>query len=82
MGVYLVNRSSWSGTSNTPANTSNFTGLLEVLNASSSAIVQNYRPYDTNNVTNNYWTRTRFSGTWTSWIEVINANGYMDGGSY
>jgi hypothetical protein len=82
MGTYLVNRSSWSGTSNTPTNTLNFTGLLEVLNASSSAIVQNYRPYDTNTVTNNYWTRTRFSGTWTSWIEVINANGYMDGGSY
>lgn len=82
MGTYLVNRSSWSGTSNTPTDTTNYTGLLEVLNTSDSAIVQNYRPYDANTVTNNYWTRTRFNNVWSSWVEIINNSGYLDGGTF
>jgi hypothetical protein len=82
MGTYLVNRVSWSGTSNTPTETLNFTGLLEVLNTQDSAVVQNYRPYDASTVDNNYWTRTRFNNTWTNWVEIINSSGNMDGGSY
>ena len=83
MGVYLVNRISWSGTTGTPTDTTNYNGLLEVINTQNTAITQNYRPYDNGTIVNNYWTRSKFStNPWSSWTEIINSAGVTDGGSY
>lgn len=83
MGIYLVNRVSWSGVTGAPLDTTNYTGVLEVVNSGNMAIVQNYRPYTTATIANVYWTRTQFNGgSWTTWQEIINGQGYMDGGSF
>ena len=83
MGTYLVNRVSWSGTTGTPTDSMNFTGILEVLNSGSTALTQNYRPYDTSVAVKNFWTRTKFgNNSWSTWIEIINETSQLDGGSF
>jgi hypothetical protein len=83
MGTYLVNRVSWSGTTGTPTDSMNYTGVLEVLNSGSTAFTQNYRPYDASTVAKNFWTRTKFStNSWSSWVEVTNNTSQIDGGSF
>ena len=82
MGTYLVNRSSWSGTTGTPLNSLDFIGTLEVLN-SGPVIVQNYRPYDTSATPSLFWTRSQFNGSaWTTWTEIIDGAEAVDGGSF
>ena len=82
MGTYLVNRSSWSGTTGTPLNSLDFIGTLEVLN-SGTVIVQNYRPYDTSATPSLFWTRSQFNGSaWTTWTEIIDGAEAVDGGSF
>lgn len=83
MGTYLVNRVSWSGTTGTPTDSMIFTGVLEVLNSGSTALTQNYRPYDASAVAKNFWTRTKFNtNSWSSWVEVTNNTSQLDGGSF
>jgi hypothetical protein len=83
MGTYLVNRVSWSGTTGTPTDSMIFTGVLEVLNSGSTALTQNYRPYDASTVAKNFWTRTKFNtNSWSSWVEVTNNTSQLDGGSF
>jgi len=83
MGVYLINRDSWTGTSNTPLNTLNFTGQLEVINTGNVSITQNYRPYDNSTGPNVFWTRSKYSASdWTAWVKIINGSEVMDGGSF
>jgi len=83
MGTYLVNRVSWSGTTGTPTDSMSYTGVLEVLNSGSTALTQNYRPYDASIVVKNFWTRTKFStNSWSSWVEVTNNTSQLDGGSF
>ena len=83
MGVYLINRTSWSGTSNTPINSQYFTGQLEVINTGNVSIAQNYRPYNSTSSGDVYWTRTKYStGAWSGWVEIINGAETMDGGSF
>jgi hypothetical protein len=83
MGVYLINRDSWTGTSNTPLNTLNFTGQLEVINTGNVSITQNYRPYDNTTGPNVFWTRSKYStSAWTTWVKIINGSEVMDGGSF
>ena len=83
MGVYLINRDSWTGTSNTPLNTLNFTGQLEVINTGNVSITQNYRPYDNATGPNVFWTRSKYSASaWTTWVKIINGSEVMDGGSF
>lgn len=83
MGVYLVNRSSWTGTSNTPLNSLNFYGVLEVYNSGNTAITQNYRPYDNSTGPNIFWTRSKYgASSWTNWAEMLNGAESLDGGSF
>jgi hypothetical protein len=83
MGTYLINRTSWSGTSNTPLNSQNFTGVLEVLNTGNVALTQNYRPYDNSGTPSVSWTRSKFStNSWTGWVEILDGSEAMDGGSF
>jgi hypothetical protein len=83
MGTYLINRTSWSGTSNTPLNSQNFTGVLEVLNTGNIALTQNYRPYDNSGSPSVSWTRSKFStNSWTGWVEMLDGSEAMDGGNF
>ena len=83
MGTYLINRTSWSGTSNTPLNSQNFTGVLEVLNTGNIALTQNYRPYDNSGSPSVSWTRSKFNtNSWTVWVEMLDGSEAMDGGSF
>jgi hypothetical protein len=83
MGVYLINRTSWTGTTNTPINSQYFTGQLEVLNTGNISIAQYYRPYNSTSSGDVYWTRSKYSsGSWSNWVEVINGSEVMDGGSF
>jgi len=83
MGVYLINRSSWSGTTNTPINSQYFTGQLEVVNTGNVSIAQFYRPYNSTASGDVYWTRSKHSSSaWSSWVEIINGAETMDGGSF
>jgi hypothetical protein len=83
MGVYLINRTSWSGTTNTPLNTMIYTGQLEVVNTGNVSITQNYRPYSNTAGQDVYWTRSKYStNAWTAWVEIINGAEIMDGGSF
>jgi hypothetical protein len=83
MGVYLINRTSWSGTTNTPLNTMIYTGQLEVVNTGNISITQNYRPYSNTPGQDVYWTRGKYgTNSWTPWVEIINGAETMDGGSF
>ena len=83
MGVYLINRSSWSGTSNTPINSQYFTGQLEVVNTGNVSIAQYYRPYNSTVSGDVFWTRNKYSSSaWSTWVEIINGVETMDGGSF
>ena len=83
MGVYTVNRASWSGTSNTPLDSQVFVGLVEVLNSTGTALTQVYYPgtVEPGNV-KVQWNRTYWSGSWSSWIKIINDEQVVTGGSY
>jgi len=85
MGIYLVNRSSWSGVVGAPLDSSVYTGLLEVTNTGGYAIVQNYRPYDLSGIPHIFWTRIQYNNAgWANWTEIVNAVGGsgLDGGSF
>lgn len=83
MGVYLINRSSWSGTSNTPINSQYFSGQLEVVNTGNVSITQYYRPYNSTITGDVYWTRSKYStNAWSTWVEIINGAETVDGGSF
>ena len=83
MGVYLVNRVSWSGVTGAPLDSTDYTGVLEVVNSGNMAIVQNYRPYTAATAVNVYWTRTQFnSSSWTEWQQMVSGQGSLDGGSF
>jgi hypothetical protein len=80
MGIYTINRTSWSGTQNTPTDAA-FVGMLEVKNSTGLAITQTYWP-GTVNVTNVIlmWVRSYWNGTWTDWQKMINGSQTIDGG--
>jgi hypothetical protein len=83
MGVYLINRTSWAGTTNTPLNTMSFSGQLEVINTGNVSITQNYRPYYSTTGKDAYWTRSKYStNAWTLWVEITNGAETMDGGNF
>ena len=86
MGVYVVNRTSWSGTSNTPLDSQIYTGMLEVKNSMSTVIEQNFYP---GNVTTwvagnvkTQWNRTYWNGDWSAWYYVINDDQVVIGGDF
>jgi hypothetical protein len=81
MGVYTINRTSWSGTQNTPTDSQVFVGMLEVKNSTGLAIQQTFWPgtVDTANV-KLMWVRNYWDGTWTEWQKMINGSQIIDGG--
>jgi len=83
MGVYTVNRVSWSGTIGTPLDSQVFVGLLEVKNSTETAIEQIFYP-GTVDPTNAkiQWNRANWSGTWTTWIKIVNDFQLVTGGDF
>ena len=83
MGVYTVNRASWSGTVGTPLDSQVYVGLVEVKNSTSTALSQVFYPgtVESGNV-KIQWNRTYWSGTWSSWFKIVNDDQVVVGGTY
>jgi hypothetical protein len=83
MGVYTVNRVSWSGTVGTPLDSQVYVGLVEVKNSTSTALAQVYYPgtVESGNV-KIQWNRTYWNSTWTAWVKIINDDQVVIGGLY
>lgn len=81
MGIYTVNRTSWSGTQNTPIDSQVFVGMLEVKNSTNLTISQTFWPglVEPSNV-KLMWVRNYWDGEWTAWQKMINGNQIIDGG--
>ena len=83
MGVYTVNRVSWSGTTGTPLDSQVFVGLLEVKNSKDTSIEQIFFPGTVeNDDVKIQWNRANWSGTWTPWIKIVNNDQIVVGGIY
>lgn len=83
MGVYLVNRSSWSGTSGTPLDSQVFVGLLEVQTTQSQTTTQIFYPgqVEVSDV-KMQWNRALWSGSWTPWVKMTNDGQQISGGVF
>lgn len=84
IGVYAINRVSWSGVTGAPVDSLVFTGLLEVLSSSNLSTVQIFRPNDGSELDPNVeFIRSKFStGGWTAWVKMINNFQIVDCGSF
>ena len=83
MGVYTVNRASWSGTVGTPLDSQVYVGLVQVMNSTGTALSQVFYPgtVESGNV-KIQWNRTYWSGTWSSWLKIVNDDQVVVGGAY
>ena len=83
MGVYTVNRVSWSGTVGTPLDSQVYVGLVEVMNSTDTALEQVFYPgtVESGNV-KIQWNRTYWNSTWTAWVKIINDDQVVIGGLY
>jgi hypothetical protein len=83
MGVYTVNRTSWSGTTGTPIDSQIFVGLLEVKNSTDTAIEQIFYP-GTVEVSDEklQWNRAYWNGSWTAWVKIVNDFQVVEGGDF
>ena len=82
MGVYTVNRLSWSGVTGAPTDSSVFVGLLEVKNSTNTAIEQIFYPGTVEADVKIQWNRSNWGGTWTAWIKILNDFQSVSGGTY
>jgi hypothetical protein len=82
MGVYLVNRTSWAGTVGTPLDSQIFIGVLEVVNASNTALAQIFYPATVSEDVKIQWNRSYWDGTWTGWILMTNNGQVITGGDF
>jgi hypothetical protein len=82
MGTYNVNRTSWSGVTGAPVDSTVYTGLLVVLTSGATTTQTFYPGTVTLNNAKIQWDRTLYSGTWTSWYKIINDFQVVDAGSY
>ena len=83
MGVYTVNRASWSGTTGTPLDSQVYVGLVEVKNSTDTALEQIYFPgtLEPGNA-KIQWNRTYWAGSWSSWLKIVNDEQVVVGGAY
>lgn len=82
MGVYTVNRLSWSGTTGTPTDSQVFVGLLEVKNSLDTAITQIFYPGTVQTDVKIQWNRANWDGNWTNWIMIVNDQQIVSGGEF
>ena len=82
MGIYLVNRTSWAGTVGTPLDSQIFIGVLEVVNATNTALAQIFYPATVSEDVKIQWNRSYWNGTWTGWILMTNNGQVITGGDF
>jgi len=83
MGVYTVNRASWSGTQGTPLDSQVYNGILEVKNTTNTGIAQVFYPGTVNSANSQVqWNRSYWSGSWSPWYYVVNNNNVVDAGNF
>lgn len=83
IGVYLVNRTSWSGTQGTPLDSQIFVGLLQVQTSQNQATTQVFYPGQVNETDIKIqWNRSLWNGSWTSWIKMTNDGQQISGGEF
>jgi hypothetical protein len=83
MGVYTVNRNSWSGTVGTPLDSQVYVGLLEVKNSTDNAIEQLFFPGTVENGNVKIqWNRANWNGSWTAWVKIVNDFQVVQGGEF
>jgi len=83
MGVYTVNRTSWSGTTGAPLDSQVYVGLLEVTNSTNTSASQVFYPGAvTAGDVMIQWNRNYFNGVWTGWVKVINDDQVVHGGDF
>lgn len=85
MGVYTVNRTSWSGVQGAPLNSTIYVGLLEVKNSTSLTVEQIFYPGTLTTPEGNVvvqWNRANWNGTWSNWIKMINDGQVVTGGDF
>lgn len=85
IGLYTVNRISWSGTIGTPLDSQVFKGTLEVLVSSTesdTSITQNFYPGEQMSDAAVQFTRSNWNGTWTYWQKIVNTNQIVSGGEF
>ena len=83
MGVYTVNRTSWSGTIGAPLDSQVFKGILEVINSTGLSASQVFYPGAvTAGDVMMQWNRNYFNGVWTGWVKIINDDQVVHGGDF
>jgi hypothetical protein len=83
MGIYKVNRTSWSGVTGAPIDSSVYVGILQV-NTSGDATTQIFYPGTVSPVTDVriQWNRSLWNSAWTEWIRIVNNGQTIDAGTY
>jgi hypothetical protein len=83
MGVYTVNRVSWSGTVGTPLDSQVYVGLVEVKNSTNTALEQVYYPGTLEpGDAKIQWNRTYWAGSWSAWLKIVNDDQVVVGGTF
>jgi hypothetical protein len=83
MGVYLVNRTSWSGTQGTPLDSQVFVGLLQVQTSQSQTTTQIFYPGQVEAIDIKIqWNRSLWASTWTPWVKMTNDGQLISGGVF
>lgn len=83
MGVYTVNRTSWSGTIGAPLDSQVYKGILEVINSTNLSASQIFYPGAvTAGDVMMQWNRNYFNGVWTGWVKIINDDQVVHGGDF
>jgi len=81
MGLYQVNRVSWSGVTGAPADSFVTVGVLEVKTAG-NATVQQFYPGTVDSDVKIQYDRSYHNGSWTNWIKITNDGQQIEGGTY
>lgn len=85
MGFYLVNRTSWAGTTGTPLDSQIFVGTLEVTSttaAGETSITQVYYPGSAGTNATIQFNRNNWDGVWTAWYKMVNSEQVVSGGEF
>lgn len=85
MGLYTVNRDSWSGVTGAPLDCLIFVGVLEVLRTTDGdnlSITQCFMPGEQQADVTTQFTRSYWNGEWTGWIKGLNDSQVLVGGSF
>lgn len=85
MGLYTVDRTSWSGVTGAPLDCLIFVGVLEVLRTTDGdnlSITQCFMPGEQQADVTVQFTRSYWNGVWTAWIKTLNDNQILVGGSF